>query len=207
MDPISGSPYVREARSATYQVDAGRSTVMAWFTRQFARRGDGSALPGTLGNYYTGSIESSLSFSKRPGSTLSITMTFYATAANRTRYAFWVTQVVPPPRPHRTEIPTSLVGLTGAIVTNGQSHSVTSRNSEALGLLARRIDSLTHLDLGNHCPAILESASLRLVAKNGSHISVNIESGCSVTVNGIAWEDYPSKPIWSALMAATQSPP
>lgn len=205
MAPTPGSPYVRVARSATYQVHAGVSQVMAWYTKQLARLGYGSALPGSLGNTHTGVTESALTFAKNVASPLNITMTFYGSSSQTTRYAIWATDFIPPPRPTRTNVPTDLSQLSGTVVMNGQSRRVHSQNAQALARLARRINDLKTLDTGNHCPAIFDSASLDLVAKTGQRVAVQIESGCSVTVYGISWVDAPPQPIWSALMAAIRS--
>lgn len=205
MAPMPGSPYVRVARSATYQVNASMSQVMAWYTRQLAILGARSALPGSLGNSNTGVTESTLTFSQNAASPLNITITFYAPTPNTTRYALWATDLVTPPRPTRTDVPTDLIQLSGTVVVNGQSRRVYSHNAAALARLARRINDLKTLDIGNHCPMVVDSASLHLMAKNGQRVAVQIESGCSVTLYKTAWIDAPPRPIWSALMAALQS--
>lgn len=203
--PMPGSPYVRVAESPTYQVDASMSQVMAWYTRQLALLGDRSVLPGSAGNSNTGVTESTLTFSKNVASPLNLTMTFYAPTPNTTRYAIWATDLVVPPRPSRTDVPTDINQLSGTVVIDGQSHQVHSHNAAALTRLAQRINDLKTLDTGNHCPAVMDSASLHLVAKNGQQVSVQVESGCIVTAFGISWLDAPSQPVWSALMAALET--
>jgi len=204
INPLPGTPYVRTAQSGTFQVHASNQTVMTWFKAQFAQDGDRSMTSGTVGNYNTGTTESMLGFSPNPSSSLNITMTFYAPTPATTLYAIWATDVATPPRPLSTEIPLELRSLTGHIVMNGRDQQVSSHNRADLTQLARKINALKNLDPGGGCPLVTDMASLRLIPMQGPAISVQIASNCSVAVDGIAFQDYPAHPLWSALIHAVQ---
>lgn len=200
ISPLPGSPYVRVASSAVYGAQAPADAVMAGVAHFFKQRGYTQVSSGSAGG--PSATESTVAFAASSTSNLVFNVTWYSPASGGTRYAYYVTQVMTPPRPKSTMVPLELVRLSGTISTNGKTRPVVSSNKKALQKLARALNVPHTPDIGFHCPMVDQIANVTLTPAGGRAVTVVIDSGCSVSINGVGFQDYPAGPIWHALTGA-----
>lgn len=202
ISPEPGTPDVHMAKSAVYSIHLPPALASRILEHYFSSRQYQRISVGSFSNHTVS--ESIVSYAKSVNGNLVFNLTWYAASQSVTRYGYYVSQVVTSSPPKSTRIPFDLIRLTGTIQTGHQERSVSSTHKPALRKLARALDALHTVDFGLHCPLVRDSAHLILIPRQGRAMRVSIASGCSVSVNGVAFQDYPAKPVWSALLRAVK---
>lgn len=198
INPLPGSPYVRTATSAVYASRQAPAAVQGWIQSYFRERGWHTVSTGNTGS--PSAVETLTALAIGPLAPLVFNLTVYGPPSGGTRYGFFVTDVVRPHRPASTRVPLDLVRMTGAITISGHVRHVVATNRDALRRLARALNRPSVVFIGFHCPLVTQTASIQVTSSSGRIIRVAIASGCSVAINGTAFQDYPAGPIWRALM-------
>ncbi|GEO26560.1 hypothetical protein AAC03nite_23450 [Alicyclobacillus acidoterrestris] len=123
--------------SAEYTIQAPMDSVEAWYKQAFPTQGYHQVGSGQTGNFKTGTYSESLIFaptSQQSVDPLSVTVSFEPIDNGQTLVDYWVTDVVLPPRPQDTYLPSNIsevdVTVAGSATGSSTANSAASGNSK-----------------------------------------------------------------------------
>ncbi|EPZ50922.1 MULTISPECIES: hypothetical protein [Alicyclobacillus] len=127
--------------SAEYTIEAPMDSVEAWYKQAFPAQGYHQVGSGQTGNFKTGTYSESLIFaptSQQSMDPLSVTVSFEPIDNGQTLVDYWVSDVVLPPRPQDTYLPSNVSEVD---VTVTGSATASAANSAASGTSGENSDN------------------------------------------------------------------
>lgn len=199
-----GSWYVRVAK-ADYITSTGQANLDAWYVRHMNGSGYQQAGNAIVGNVKTGVYAQGLIFKpvQQPqGHYLEVDLSFQDFGKGQTLLEYWMTDLVVPPRPASSFIPSDVNEIDGSMTVLGTK--ITQIKVHLAGItqiqsLVSAINSLQKIDQGVNPggPMIWGTAELIFHTSTGEEIPVNIDN-TEASVNGVGLQDYGGT-VWKVL--------
>ncbi|NMP21460.1 hypothetical protein [Sulfobacillus harzensis] len=197
---LSVSPYARQGSTRVWSAPKSPKMVMRWYRTYFSDHGD-MAISYSRAENGRGAEVEDITYAKNADSALTWDIAFYPASPHQTLYVITAIDQVIPPRPRNTLIPKDIRRVAGMIHEGGRMIPIRTAKRSKIAALVRVLNQPRSPYAPFSAPFIRDRASLKLYPSHGRVITVLVDKGWIVSIQGIALSNPHSGRLWQAVAA------